>query len=238
MGAHDRFNLPHTDRNTAGLGEMPDLSQLPVLPTFTPSPTASGLDILAAAAASNRVGSGVTTPWPIAAPLTSPGPYNPAASLSPKVVKKILDLEFIEMSELRGDIWVDDTTLLDQTHAGRRAAAKPPVTDIRVWLECFSRMAALLVTRFPQKGPELWAYQSSILRVAHNYEGSSWVAYDHQIRHDMLARKDLNWSIPNARLYNEAFTGRAKSIPRCPHCLGDNHMGPNCPLNPNPVVLG
>ena len=28
-----------------------------------------------------------------------------------------------------------------------------------------------------------------------------------------------------------------KSIPRCPHCLGDDHMGPNCPLNPNPVVL-
>ena len=41
-------------------------------------------------------------------------------------------------------------------------------------------------------------------------------------RHDMLAHKDLNWSIPNARLYNEAFTGRGNSIPRYSHCLGDD----------------
>ena len=26
--------------------------------------------------------------------------------------------------------------------------------------------------------------------------------------------KDLNWSMPNAHLYNEALSGRAKSIPR------------------------
>ena len=75
-------------------------------------------------------------------------------------------------------------------------------------------------------------------RIAHNYEGSNWVAYDHQFRREMLARKDLNWSFPNARLYNEAFTGRAKSIPRCPHCLGDNHTGATCPFNPSPIVVG
>ena len=32
-------------------------------------------------------------------------PYNPAATLPPNVVKRILALEFVEMSELRGDIW-------------------------------------------------------------------------------------------------------------------------------------
>ena len=54
----------------------------------------------------------------------------------------------------------------------------------------------------------------------------------------MLARKDLNWSVTNARLYNEAFTGRAKVIPRCPHCLCEDHAGASCPHNPNPPVLG
>ena len=119
-----------------------------------------------------------------------------------------------------------------------RTAAKPHVTDIRVWLECYARMAALQVTRFPEKGPELWAYRSTITKAAHNYEGSNWVAYDRQFHRGMLAQKDLNWSVPNARLYNEAFTGRAKSIPRCPHCLGDDHVGATCPLNPNPIVVG
>ena len=99
-------------------------------------------------------------------------------------------------------------------------------------------MAALLVTRFPDKGPELWAYQTTILKAAHNYEGGNWVAYDQQYRRDMLARKDLNWSTPNTRLYNEAFTGRAKIIPRCPHCLSEDHVAASCPHSPNPLLVG
>ena len=51
---------------------------------------------------------------------------------------------------------------------------------------------------------------------------------------EMLAKKDLNWSTPNARLYSEAFTGRAKAIPRCPHCLSEDHAAGYCPFNPNP----
>ena len=42
---------------------------------------------------------------------------------------------------------------------------------IKMWLECYARMASVLVTRFPEKAPELWAYQSTILKAAHNYEG-------------------------------------------------------------------
>ena len=157
------------------------------------------------------------------AALGGPGPYNPAASLPPKVVKKILDLEFVKMSELKADRWVEDPSASEAGLVARRQTGKPPVVDIKMWLECYARMAALLVTRFPEKGPELWAYQTTILRAAHNYEGATWVAYDRQYRRDMLAKKDLNWSTPNTRLYNEAFTGRAKIIPRCPHCLCEDH---------------
>ena len=216
---------------------MPNPSQLPTLPTFSSPAAFSGLDLLAVAAASANGGPGAPPPGQVAATLSAMGPYNPAASLPPRIAKKVLDLEFVEMSELRGDIWLEDGGPSDQTQSSRRATTKPPVTDIRVWLEGYARMAALLVTRFPQKGPELWAYQSTIVKAAHNYEGCNWVAYDRQFRRDMLARKDLNWSVPNAQLYSEAFTGRAKCIPRCPHCLGDDHSGPACPLNPSPVVV-
>ena len=84
--------------------------------------------------------------------LASAGPYNPAAVLPPKVVKKILDLEFVEMAELKADIWVDDTPARDRGQAARRGHGKPPVTDIKLWLECFARMAAILATRFPERG--------------------------------------------------------------------------------------
>ena len=124
------------------------------------------------------------------------------------------------------------------TRRGCSALRKPPVNDIRVWLECFARMAVVLVTQFPEKGPELWAYQTTILKAAHTYEGSNWVSYDRKYRRDMLACKGLNWSVPNMRLYNEAFTGRARMLPRCPHCLSEDHMGRAYPYNPNSPVLG
>ena len=59
------------------------------------------------------------------------------------------------MSELRGDIWMDTAGPADQAQSSRRDTTKPPVTDIHVWLECYAWMAALLVTRFPQKGPDV-----------------------------------------------------------------------------------
>ena len=223
----------------------------PTLPTFTPAGGSStGIDVLAAAALSH---SGTQSSQPAtgtsqsgslglqaadsSAQLHAPGPYNPAAALPPKVVKKILALEFVEMSELRADVWPEDPAPAD-TPSTFRLSGRPPVTKIKTWLDCFARLAAVLVSRFPEKGPELWAYQSTILNAAHSYEGATWVAYDRQFRREMLARKDLNWSVPNSSLFNEAFTGRAKIMQSCQHCLSEDHGSTGCPQHPNPMIVG
>ena len=39
-------------------------------------------------------------------------------------------------------------------------------------------MAALLASRFPEKAPELFAYQASIVRAERNFNDRRWVAYD------------------------------------------------------------
>ena len=114
------------------------------------------------------------------------------------------------------EISADDDFLMSGHPGG---STRPPITNISQWVERFSMMAAILSTRFPEKAPELFAYQGSIIRAERNYEGKQWVVYDRQFRREALARKDLNWSVPNLRLYNEAFTGRAKAIPRCSVCL-------------------
>ena len=93
------------------------------------------------------------------------------------------------------------------------------------------------------ESPRAVAYQTTILRAAHNYEGSNWVAYDCQFSRDVLARKDLNWSTPNAQLYNKAFMERTKAIPWCQYCLSDYHSSAACPethcslhgLDPSPL---
>ena len=159
-----------------------------------------------------------------------------SAVLPPKVVKKNLALEFVEMSELRADVWPEDLAPADTPSTPR--PGRPPVINIKTWLECFARLAVVLVSWFPEKGPELWAYPSTILNAAHSYEGATWVTYDRQFRREMLAWKDLNWSVPNSRLYNEAFTGRAKIMQRCQHCLLEDHGSTGCPQHPNPMLVG
>ena len=237
---HLTLTSPPAGHSAETLGVLPDPAHLPPVPSFTPSggPAESSLDILADAALGASAHDATIKPSSSAGrSLHTTGPYNPAATLPPRVVKKILQLEFVEMSELRADIWPDEAATPETTQLGRRPG-KPPVTSIRSWLECYGRMAAVLSMRFPEKAAELWAYQTSILHAAHAYEGANWVAYDRLYRREMLAKKDLDWSVPNPRLYSEAFTGRAKRHPQCPHCLSEDHMGAGCPHNPNPPVMG
>ena len=224
----NRFYWLLLNNNNLNLGLLPDS-----VPIFTPNPIGhSGLDILAAAALTGKT-PGCTlgavapqAPHPNQMLLSMPGPYNPATTISAKVARRILELEFVEMAEISAD---DD---LPQANGRPASSSRPPITNISQWLERYSVMAAILATRFPEKAPEVLVYQAAIIRAERNYKGKQWVTYDRQYRREALARKDLNWSIPNVRLYNEAFTGRAKAIPRCSYCLQDDHPTSMCPRNP------
>ena len=93
-------------------------------------------------------------------------------------------------------------------------------------------MAGILSTRFPEKVAKFFAYQATIVRAERCYDGHWWAVYDRQFRREALAQKDLNWSITDPRLYNEAFTGRAKAVARCTFCLREDHASVVCPCNP------
>ena len=114
---------------------------LPTLPLFSPATApARGLDLLAAAAAADK-------PDPVVPLVGKPGPFDPAASLAPKVVKNIFDLEFVKMAELT----VDDAT--PQVPSRPAPPARLPITDR------YSLMAAVLCSKFPEKARELFAYE-------------------------------------------------------------------------------
>ena len=186
------------------------------MPTFWEDVTPShGLELLASAASATP---SVAT-YQISSLLGSRS-YNPTASLPPKLVKRTLDLEFVEMAELYMD---GDLTAPNS----RPPPNTPGVTNISVWVERF----AIMVTRFPDKAPEFLAYMAIIVRVERNYDGDRWAVYDRQFRREALARKDLNWSVTNPCLYSEAFTGRAQCIARCSLGLRDDHMTRTCPRN-------
>jgi hypothetical protein len=150
----------HTHPSLTGSGTSPHeaLTNLPLFnPTGIPNPTpagnpTSGLDLLAAAAAA-----ALKPPKATLFSNDTTGTFNPAASLPLKIVKKILDLEFVEMSEITID---KDHT---QTPGRLPSPLRPPIDDISIWIERFSLMAAILVTRFPDKAPELIVYQATIV---------------------------------------------------------------------------
>ena len=236
-GSQPTVTQPHTySHPTAGLGanwNIP-IATREALPLFDSAPGSfAGLDLLALAAAANATQTAPTpAPNPLGAAdlaqLHAPGPYNPGTAVSTAIAQKILSLKFVEM----GDITSDDV------YPGRPATSRPPISDILVWVEKFSTMAAILAKRFPEKAAELFAYQACIVRCERHYRSGQWACYDRAFRREALASKDLNWSVINNRLYQEAFTGRARDIPRCTLCFEDDHMAQTCPKNPTPAYPG
>ena len=159
--------------------------------------------------------------------LATPSSYSPTARLPQKLVSKIQNFEFVEMSELLPEAWIPEPQ--DTPTASRRPPRYAPVTDILVWTECFSLMAAVLAEKHPGKAPQLFAYLRRIVHAARNFRGTAWVAYDRLYRRQALAHRSLDWAQEDSCLYNEAFVGQAKSVPRCRHCLSDTHTTEGCP---------
>ena len=198
------------------------------LPTFEADPS-DGLGHLAAALSPAIHATTMSTP-PTQPQLRSSleaSHYSATNRLPQKLVTRIQALEFIEMSEMLPETWLPDHQ--EMATAPRRPSRNTPVTDILVWTECFSLMAAVLAERYPDKAPQLLAYLRRIVHAARNFHGMAWVAYDRLYRRQALAQRSLDWAREDASLYNEAFVGQAKAISRCRHCLSDNHTAEACP---------
>ena len=130
------------------------------LPKFEAEP-GNSLACLAAAMSPAAVGGPGSVHITQPQPLPPPTQNSATTRLPQKLVARIRALEFTEMSEL-----------LEQDEA-RSPSCKPsqstPVTDILVWTESFSLIAAILAESFPDKAPQLLAYLRKIVHAARNF---------------------------------------------------------------------
>ena len=121
-------------------------------------------------------------------------------------------------------------------HEEWRPPKRGPVTDILLWVECFSIMATVLTSDF-------FTYQKTIVHASRSFSGDHWVTYDLCYRRQAAVRKTLQWLQIDFSLYNETFTGRAKPLPCCKYCLSEHHTSPESslsaklPRHPNPYTL-
>lgn len=123
-----------------------------------------------------------------------------------KLVKKIINREFVDMSELLPASWRLDTEAGSSSHSSKHPR-HGPVKQIKVWAECFVVYAAILVAAYPDKGPHLFAYLRSIVRASRQFEDTAWVSYDMAFHRAEANRGSLDWGVPNPGLYSDAFTG-------------------------------
>ena len=88
------------------------------------------------------------------ASLVSPGTshlpmFSPTACLPRKLVGKIQNLDFVEMSELLPEAWFPDVDNSVASVHGRKPRRRTPVANSLVWTECYALMAAVLAEKFP-----------------------------------------------------------------------------------------
>lgn len=131
------------------------------------------------------------------------------------------------MSELLPDTWrlqEEDSGCCHQ----RRGQRKGPITDIVIWVECYSILTAVLSTNYPSKTPNFMAYMRTITKAHRSFVGEGWVSYDTCYRRKAAVSKSLEWGVIDFTLYNETFTGRAKAVARCSYCSSDQHTSHDC----------
>ena len=95
-------------------------------------------------------------------------------------------------------------------------------------------MVSVLSTRYPDKMPQLMPYQQTIIKALRTFVRDGWITYDACYRRKAAILHSLDWGIVDITIYNETFTGRGKSIPRCCHCLSEYHRSQECSLAPDP----
>ena len=149
-------------------------------------------------------------------------------SFPPKLVKKILNLEFVDMLELIPDSWSSYEEEPQYCHHLRPSQRRRPVNNILFWVEYYAAMAAILASKYPHKTMELMIYLRTIMKVHRSCVGDGWITYDIAYRRKAAASKSLDWSQVDFTLYNETFTGRVKSVVRCGYCSSESHSSQEC----------
>jgi len=150
--------------------------------------------------------------------------------IPPKLVKKILALEYVDMAELLAEHYNshEESESPCCSHSSK-SSRRTPVSNIVVWLDCYASLVAVLSSAHPEKFNQFMMYQKTIILAYQRFAGDGWVVYDSSYRRQAANTKFLDWGQMDGRLWNEIFTGRAKAIARCKICLSELHSHTDCP---------
>ena len=94
-----------------------------------------------------------------------------------KLVKRILDREYIDMAELVPDSWRFQEEEQSKSCYQNKRLRRGPITDILLWVECYASLVEVLSSCFPQKTLELMTYLKMIVKTHRSFAGEGWVTW-------------------------------------------------------------
>ena len=145
----------------------------------------------------------------LSAPLTTPPRVGGLQSwaLPAKLVKRILDLEYVDMAELVPDSWRFQEEEASKCCHQPKRHRRGPITNILLWVECYTSMVEVLCSAHPGKVAEFLSYLQTIVRAQRTFVGDGWVTYDMCFRRKAAAAKSLEWG-------QEEFTRHLQGGPK------------------------
>lgn len=161
--------LPQANYLIAAMGVRPAPHATATLPMFSTESS-----ILATTTVAIAGVGGESTPG---ASQMGAGGSSQLLALPAKLTKKILDLEYVEMTELLPEVWRGQEEDPKCCHQ-RKGQHRGPITDILMWTECYTSLVSVLATRHADKTPQFMAYLRTIVKAQRAFSGDGWVTYD------------------------------------------------------------
>ena len=145
-----------------------------------------------------------------------------------KLAEKIWSWEYVEMAELLPEQWATKREdLVVPVGPPRR---RRQVTDIDLWLQCFTSYVSVMSRRFPGDVVELLGYMNCVFKASRDFSGVAWVRYDATYRRQAAASGNRRWSAVNSSLYSGCFTNKVATTLQCDVCASVTHLAADCPL--------
>ena len=173
-------------------------------------------------------------------PLPSTTPSSPLADhVSTKTKQAILRGEYVEFDLLLPEnsslLTDNELTGLSISVGGKQVdlpnsrKKKTHVDSIDKWLSAFAVYCTILLSSFPRRAVEMFAYQEIICSAQRKFAGFAWLSNDIDFRRKAASNLSLNWGERDTQLYLMKFTGQAKSC--CSICGSGDHYSHGCSLS-------
>lgn len=211
----------------AGIASSPGTFTLPpFISTFTPVSAITGSSSTRLVAPVSSTFSSATLPCslPSLGPSTSQHKSERSFAVGPghapvpgKLVKKIIDGQFVELADLLSvniraadqepQAYLDGKILV----ASKRRQLE--IKDVLTWIEAFSIFQLVLCSAHPHRWTDTTKYKLLVVQTARQFPGLSWLEYDLAYRKDAAASGLTDWSRMNLDLYHFHLRSPASAIP-------------------------